>query len=194
VSQYAELTGTACVTTSPLVAEKEWDSLAQNCQPQWYAVYTCVNQEKKIATQMERRGIEHFLPTYESLRRWKDRRVCLAMPLFPGYLFVFVALRDRLPILQIAGVVRLVSFNGHPAPLDAPQIERLRMAISQMRLEPHPFLTVGRKVRVRSGPLAGAEGILRQRKNSCRVVLSLELIQRSVSVEVDIADVQPVVS
>ncbi len=184
----------ACVTTNPLDAQSVWDRPGQYSLPQWYAAYTCVNREKKIATQMERHGIEHFLPTYESVRRWKDRRVRLAMPLFPGYVFVFLALCDRLAVLQIPGVVHLVSFNGHPAPLDGSQIERLRMVISQMRVEPHPFLTVGRRVRVQLGPLAGAEGILRRRKSSCRVVLSLELIQRSVSVEVDIADVEPLVS
>jgi transcription antitermination factor NusG len=116
------------------------------------------------------------------------------MPLFPGYVFVFIALSDRLPVLQIPGVVHLVSFNGQPAPLDGQQIERLRMALSQLRAEPHPFLTAGRRVRVLSGPLAGAEGILMRRKNDCRVVLSLELIQRSVAVETDIADLEPLVS
>jgi transcription antitermination factor NusG len=153
-----------------------------------------VNQEKKIAMQMERRSIEHFLPTYESLRRWKDRRVRLAMPLFPGYVFVFVALRYRLSVLQIPGVVRFVGFNGYPAPLDGLQIERLRTGLSQLHAEPHPFLIIGRRVRVLSGPLAGAEGILRRRKNFCRVVLSLEIIQRSVAVEVDVADLEPLVS
>lgn len=192
--QNAELAGKTCVTTSHLDTERAWDMPAQYSQPQWYAAYTCVNREVKIATQMERRGIEHFLPTYESVRRWKDRRVRLAMPLFPGYVFVFLALRDRLPVLQIPGVVHLVSFNGHPAPLDAQQIERLRMALSQLRAEPHPFLTVGRNVRVRSGPLAGVDGILLRHKNNCRVVLSLELIQRSVAVEVDITDLELLVS
>jgi len=182
------------VTTNPLDARSVWDRAGQYSLPQWYAAYTCVNREKKIATQMERRGIEHFLPTYESVRRWKDRRVRLAMPLFPGYVFVFLAVRDRLAVLQIPGVVRFVGFNGYPAPLDDLQIERLRTGLSQLHAEPHPFLTVGRRVRVQSGPLAGVEGILRRRKSSCRVVLSLELIQRSVSVEVDIADVEPLVS
>jgi len=194
VSQSVELVGMGSVTTNPLDAQSLWDRAGQCSLPKWYAAYTCVNREKKIATQMERHSIEHFLPTYESVRRWKDRRVRLTMPLFPGYVFVFLALRDRLAVLQIPGVVHLVSFNRQPAPLDAPQIERLRMATSHMRVEPHPFLTVGRRVRVLSGPLAGTEGILRRRKSSCRVVLSLELIQRSVAVEVDIADVEPLVS
>ena len=176
--------GTAC----PPVANRTWDPPAQDSQPKWYAAYTCVNREWKIATQLEQRYIEHFLPSYQSVRRWKDRRVRLAMPLFPGYLFVFFALRDRLSVLQVPGVVHLVSFNGYPAPLDPGQIDRLRAALNQLRAEPHPFLTAGRKVHVRSGPLAGADGILLRRKNDCRVVLSVELIQRSVAVEVDIAD------
>ena len=186
--QQAKFADMAYVTACHPDADMTWDHPAQDSQPRWYASYTCANREKKIATQMEHRRIEHFLPTYVSVRQRKDRRVRLAMPLFPGYVFVFLALRDRLQVLQIPGVVHLVSFNGYPAPLDPGQIDRLRTALNQLRTEPHPFLTVGRKVRVRSGPLAGADGILLRRKNGWRVVLSLEVIQRSVAVEVDIGD------
>lgn len=186
--QQARFADVACVTACTLDGNRTWDLPAEDSQPGWYAAYTCANREKKIATQMEQRRIEHFLPTYISVRLRKDRRVRLAMPLFPGYVFVFLALRDRLQVLQIPGVVHLVGFNGYPAPLDPGDIDRLRAALNQLRTEPHPFLTVGRKVRVRSGPLAGADGILLRRKNGCRVVLSLELIQRSVAVEVDIGD------
>jgi transcription termination/antitermination protein NusG len=194
VLQQAEFAGTAHITSCPLDVNRTWDLPPHDSQPKWYAAYTCVNREKKIAIQLEQRRIEHFLPSYQSVRRWKDRRVRLAIPLFPGYVFVFLALRDRLSVLQVPGVVHLVSFNGYPAPLDPGQIDRLRAALNQLRAEPHPFLTVGRKVRVRSGPLVGADGILLRRKNSCRVVLSLELIQRSVAVEVDIADLELLLS
>src|SRR5262245_10028837 len=81
----------------------------------WYAAYTCANREKRVATELGVRDVEHFMPLYSSVRRWKDRRVNLELPLFPGYVFVRLALRDRLRVLQIPSVVRLVGFNGLPA-------------------------------------------------------------------------------
>src|ERR1700686_1110203 len=86
-------------------------------EPLWYAVYTNAHHEKRVAQQLGQRSIEHILPLYASVRRWKDRLVCLQMPLFPGYVFVRFALRDRLQVLQIPSVAHLVSFNGRPAPL-----------------------------------------------------------------------------
>src|SRR2546430_13527103 len=93
-------------------------------EPLWYAVYTNANHEKRVTQQLEQRSIEHLLPLYESVRRWKDRRVRLQMPLFPGYVFVRLALRDRVELLQIPGIVRLVSFNGRPAALPEEEIGR----------------------------------------------------------------------
>lgn len=154
------------------------------CEENWYAAYTSANHERSVASQLGVRGIEHFLPTYSSVRRWKDRRVTLSLPLFPGYVFVRMALRDRLPVVQVPGVARLVGFNGAPTPLRSEEIEGLKRGlVSGVRAEPHPFLTAGQRVRVRSGPLAGTEGILVRRKNLERFVISLELIQRAVAVE-----------
>ena len=159
-------------------------------QPHWYALYTCSNREKRVADQLQGREVEHFLPQYESVRRWKDRRVTLKLPLFPGYVFVRLALRDRLRVVQIPGVVHLVGFNGLPAALPDEDMEILRSGLSQrLHAEPHPFLTIGRRVRINRGPLAGLQGILRRKKANFRVVVSLELIQRSVAVDVDAADV-----
>ena len=161
-------------------------------EPHWYAAYTCANHEKRVASEIETRGVEHCLPVYSSVRRWKDRRVNLELPLFPGYVFVRLALRDRLRVLQVPSVVRLVGFNGLPAALPDEEMEILRMGLSaRLRAEPHPFLTVGRRVRIISGPLSGLEGVLKRKKNSLRMVVSLGLIQRSVAVDVDIADVAP---
>src|SRR5258708_26480923 len=95
-------------------------------QPHWYAVYTCANHEHRVADQLAVRGVEHFLPLYESLRRWTDRKVRLRMPLFPGYIFVQLALRDRLRVLEVPSVVRLVGFNGRPAPLPEADVARIR--------------------------------------------------------------------
>jgi transcription antitermination factor NusG len=161
--------------------------------PCWYAVYTSANHEKRVAEQMAQRSLEHFLPQYASVRRWKDRRVELSLPLFPGYVFVRLPLRDRLRVLKIPSVVRLVSFGGHPAALPDETMTRLREGLAGgLRAEPHPYLNVGRRVRLQRGALAGAEGILLRRKGRIRVVLSIELIARSVAAEVDLADIAPV--
>jgi transcription antitermination factor NusG len=162
-------------------------------QARWYAAYTCAKHEKRVATELGAREVEHFLPLYSSLRRWKDRRVQLELPLFPGYVFVRLALSERLRVVQIPSVVRLVGFNGLPAALPDEEMEILRAGLCQsLRAEPHPFLTVGRRVLITGGPFAGLEGVLKRKKNSLRVVVSLSLIQRSVAVDVDVADVDPV--
>jgi transcription antitermination factor NusG len=159
--------------------------------PHWYAAYTSANHEKRVTEQLVQRSVEHFLPLYESVRRWKDRRMKLQLPLFPGYVFVRLPLRDRLKVLQVPGVARLISFNGQPAVLPDREVEALRTGLAtQLRVEPHPYLTVGRRVRVNRGPLKGVEGILIRKKNVYRVVLSLDLIMRSASVEVDASDLE----
>jgi transcription antitermination factor NusG len=154
--------------------------------PQWCVAYTSANHEKRVTEQFSQRSVEHFLPLYESERRWKDRRIKLQMPLFPGYVFVRLPLCDRLKVLQVPGVARLVGFNGQVAVLADNEIESLRTTTAaHFRAEPHPYLKVGRRVRIQRGALEGVEGILIRRKNTLRVVLSIDLIMRSVSVEVD---------
>jgi transcription antitermination factor NusG len=163
------------------------------CLVCWYAAYTSANHEKNVATQLSVREVQHFLPLYDSRRRWKDRRVTLQLPLFPGYVFVRIALRDRLRVLQVPGVARLVGFNGTPTALPDEEVEALRSGLMQgLHAVPHPFLRVGRRIRVKSGPMAGLEGILKRRKGVSRLVVSVELIQRAISVEIDEAEVEPV--
>jgi transcription antitermination factor NusG len=160
-------------------------------EPRWYAAYTSANHEKRAALQLAQRSVEHFLPQYESVRRWKDRRMRLQMPLFPGYIFVRLPLRDRLQVLQVPGVARLVGFNGLPCALPDSEIEAMRTCLERKAyLEPHPYVQVGRRVRVKCGPLAGLEGIVVRKKNRVRFVISLDLIQRSVAVEVEAGDVE----
>jgi transcriptional antiterminator NusG len=166
---------------------------ASYLQERWYAAYTCANHEKRVATQLEARAVEHFLPLYRSVRRWSDRRVQLELPLFPAYVFVRLALCDRLSVLEIPSLVRLVGFGGLPAAIPDGQVEILRSGlVKHLNAEPHPFLAVGRKVRIVRGPLVGLEGILLRRKGRYRFVLSLEVIQRSIVVDVDGTDVVPV--
>jgi transcription antitermination factor NusG len=165
---------------------------ASYLEEHWYVAYTCANHEKRVAAELEARAVEHFLPLYKSVRRWKDRRVQLELPLFPGYAFVRIALRDRLEVLKVPGVVRLVGFNGSPTALDDEEVESLRRGLAQgVRAEPHPFLTVGRRVRITVGSLTGHEGILVRRKGHLRVVLSVDLIQRSILLDTDALSLEP---
>jgi transcription antitermination factor NusG len=158
----------------------------------WYALYTCPRHEKRVAEQIEQNGISCFLPLYRSVRRWKDRRKELDLALFPGYVFVRVAADDKLQVLRLPGVVRLVTFKGQPAALEESEIESLRRGLAgRVAMTPHPYLQTGRRVRLRSGPMAGLEGILRRRKEGLRLVVSIEMLMRAVAVEVDEADVAP---
>jgi transcription antitermination factor NusG len=170
---------------------KAADSTAGGYNPDgnWYALYTYPRHEKVVAQQIERHSFRCFFPVYRSVRRWKDRRKELELALFPGYVFVRMALENRLQVLQLPGVVRLVSFNGQPAVLPDYEIEALRNRLSgSAKIEPHPYLRAGRRVRVRRGPMFGLEGIVVRRKDCCRVVFSIDLILRSVAVEIDEAD------
>lgn len=158
----------------------------------WYATYTRSNHEKRAAEQLEQRAIQHFLPSYATVRRWKDRRKRLELPLFPGYVFVRIPLQERLRVLSIPGVVRLVGFDGRPAALPDAEIETLRMVLARrLRVAPYPYLSAGRKVRITRGPLEGMEGVLVRQKGQVRLVISLDLIRQSALVEVDSCDVEP---
>jgi transcription antitermination factor NusG len=157
--------------------------------PQWYVAYTSANHEKRVAEQFLERSVEHFLPLYESSRQWKDRRMKLQLPLFPGYVFVRLPLCEKLKVLQVPGVARFVGFNGQAAVIAEKEVEALRSStVGHLAARPHPYLTVGRRIRIQRGALAGVEGILIRRKNRLRVVLSVDLIMKSVSVEVDASD------
>lgn len=158
----------------------------------WYVAYTRPRHEKHIAHQLEQRGIRSLVPLYTSVRRWKDRRKRLELPLFPCYVFVQIALRHKLDLLQLPGVVDLVSFQGKPSPVLKNEIETLRSLDSAAMAHPYPYLQVGRKVRIRRGALQGLEGILVRRRGVSRVVLSVSLIQRSVAIEVEDADIEPI--
>jgi transcription antitermination factor NusG len=189
--------GSANLTENPdlVAATESLDPIAPSVAPlqsHWYAAHVRSRHEKQVAKQLEERRVSCFLPVYRSVRRWKDRRKELDLVLFPGYVFVHLDLKDRLRVLQVPSVVRFVSFNGYPAPLPDADIEALSNGLAKgVRAEPHPYLKVGRRVRVKYGPLAGTQGILVRRKDKFRIVLSIDLIMRSVAVEVDEADVEP---
>jgi transcription antitermination factor NusG len=166
---------------------------AEYHESRWYAVFTSANHEKRVAMQLGQRSVEHFLPLYDSIRRWKDRRMKLQLPLFPGYLFVRIPLCDRLRVVQVPGVARLVGFTGLPCPLPNSEIEAMRTCLDRgVHLEPHRHVQIGRRVRVKSGPLEGLEGLVVRKKNQLRFVISLNLINRSAAVEVEAGDLEPV--
>jgi len=158
----------------------------------WYAVSVRPRHEKLVTRHLQHRGLNCFLPLYRSVRRWRDRRKELDMALFPGYVFVNLNARDRLGVLRAPGVLRFVTFQGQPATVPESEIRALESSLSAgLRPQPHPYLRQGKKVRVKSGPLMNAEGIMVRRKEGFRLVLSVELVMRSVMLEVDEGDVEP---
>jgi transcription termination/antitermination protein NusG len=165
---------------------------ATSSEARWYAAHTKSRHEKTVAEQLRSKGIETFLPLYPTLRRWKNGTHLVQLPLFPGYAFARFALADRLPVLKVPGVVRLVGFSRMPAAIEDDQVESLRQALADgVNAEPHPYLTEGRHVRITAGPLVGREGIMVRRHGTARVVLSIDLIQRSVLVDVNAESLEP---
>jgi len=178
------------MATGPLLSDLT--NLEQQ-EPHWYAIYTCSRHEKVVAKQLKERQIETFLPLYRSWHRWKDRRKQVELALFPSYVFVRIAAHQHLHALQVPGVVSLVSFHGKPAPLPQREIDVLRSGLeNQVYAEPHPYLQEGQRVRVVRGPMAGAEGILLRKKEKVRVVISIEVLMRSLAVEVDGSDLEAI--
>ena len=160
---------------------------------QWFAVFTMPNHEKRVSQHCENRQIESFLPLYKVKHRWRNRRTAnLERPLFPAYIFVHIASRNRVRVLELPGVVSIVSSAGQLLPLADDYITNLRNGLMMNKVEPHDNLEVGEVVRIVRGAFAGAEGILERRKNDLRVVLRLHMLARSVSVEVDASEIEGV--
>ena len=159
----------------------------------WFALYTTSRHEKRVAQHLVQREIEYFLPLYRSNRKWSDgSKVTLDLPLFPGYLFVRIQRNERVSVLSVPGALAVVGgTGGEPAPLPDTTIDALRTALKLGTVSPHPAVTAGQRVRIRSGALEGLEGIVVRNKNSVRVVMTLEHIMQSYAVEVDITDLEP---
>ena len=162
--------------------------------PRWFAVYTNCRHEKRVAQHLVQRGIEFYLPLYQCQRRWSDgSRVTLDLPLFPSYLFVHIPRNDRVRVLEVPGALAIVAgTGGEPLALPDESIEALRTGLPLRAAQPCQLLTAGRRARIRSGALAGMEGVVIRNKGALRVVLTLDLIMQSVSVEVDALDLEPV--
>ena len=176
----------------PLSAKVDCTKNDSTTAQKWYAVSVFPRHEKHVARLLDARGTNYLLPLYSSLRRWKDRRKRVDMVLFPGYVFVSIEVRERVGILMLPGVAHFVTFQGQPAVVPEHEMNAIGVSVrSGAVTKPHPYLQKGRRVRISSGPMAGVEGILVRRKDKFRVVLSVDLIMRSVAAEVDEADIEP---
>jgi len=160
-------------------------------EPRWYVLFVRSNQEKKVAHCLSDREVENLLPCYRSRRQWKDRRVELDMPLFPGYVFVRLPFTDRMKALTVPNVVSLIG-NRTPSIVSDDEIMRIRQGLKQGTAGPHHYLKEGQRVVITEGALYGLQGILVRLQNNLRVVVSLDSIQRAFMVDVDESWVQPV--
>ena len=159
----------------------------------WWALYTRHRHEKAVAEMLAAKDFEVFLPLYESIRRWSDRQMRITLPLFPCYVFVRGGLHRRLDVVTTPGVHMILFHGEHVAIIPDSEIQAIRKAVDgPSRIEPHPFLKCGERVRVIRGSLEGVEGILVRKKNAYRLVLSVDMMAQSAAVEIDASDVEPV--
>lgn len=158
----------------------------------WFALRVRSKHEQVASLHLKQRGFEEFSPTYKVERQWSDRKKTTDQSFFPGYVFCRLDTDDRLPVLTVPGVVGIVGFGDGPAPIPEEEVQRVRsMLDSGLLVTPWPFLKVGQTVLIERGPLAGIEGILHEVKGKFRIVVSINLLQRSVSSEIDRAWVRP---
>jgi transcription antitermination factor NusG len=182
--------------TESLITERLVSDRAVHRDPLlWFALRVRSNFERIAAEHLRQRGFEEFAPTYKTERQWSDRKKQVDAYLFPGYVFCRLDPNDRLPVLTIPGAVALVGFGNGPAPIPDVELESVKKMVgSGLLVAPWPFLTAGQAVLIERGPLTGVEGTLATIKKTFRLVVSVELLQRSVSVEIDRSWVRPVSS
>lgn len=162
-------------------------------QTNWYALHTRSRHEKLVDWELRKKRIETFLPLRKITRRWSDRSKKIEEPIFSGYLFVRIALRNRLQALQAKGSVRFVSFNSLPTPIPVKELEAVkRFTEEEISIDPFPYLRQGDRVYVRSGPLRGVEGFIVRKDRNTRLVISLDVLFQSISVAIDQALVEKI--
>lgn len=162
------------------------------CSPphHWFALQTRSRHEKVVESQLELRQVEHFLPMMKRVSQWTDRKKEVRVPLFAGYCFARFSMDDRVPVLKSQGVVRLVGSADKPEPIPDEEINALKRLISNpCNYMCHPYLKEGMLVEVINGPMQGVKGRLIRGARNSRLVLSISLIQRSVSIEINADDV-----
>lgn len=162
-------------------------------QLSWFAAYTASHHEKQVLNQFTHRNVEAYLPLYKTSRKWQKRpSVTLDLPLFPNYVFVRISRKQRVDVLGTPGVFSIVGSASNAWELPEREIEALRKGLHERKVEPHPYLVVGERARVKTGVLAGLEGVIVRKKNSLKIVLTLDQIMQSVAIEVDAAELEPV--
>jgi transcription antitermination factor NusG len=175
------------------IEEKRAEKTSTVVEASWHALYTRHQHERLVAHALTSKGFDVFLPQYHAIHRWKDRRKELELPLFPNYVFIQGGLDRMLNILTTPGVHSLVGWGGRPANIPQEEIDAVRRLVqSPLRVQQHPFIRCGDRVRIKSGPLEGIEGILVRSKSAYRLVLSVEILARSAAVEVDASMVERV--
>lgn len=163
---------------------------SRSAAPNWYALFVRYQHEKFVALGLAGKNIEAYLPLYASTRRWQDREKQLWLPLFPSYVFVRESMDRQLQMISTPGVIHIVRFGGRPAIVSQEQIIAVKKILeSHATVTPHPFLTCGDRVRVKGGPLSGLEGILIRKKNRAQLLVSMEMLGRSASVEIELTNV-----
>ena len=160
---------------------------------EWFAVRVRSRYETRVATDFKHKGYDEFLPMYDSVRRWSDREKALEQPLFPGYLFCRFCVRERLPILKTPNVITIAGSGKTPIAVGDDEIDALKAVIrSGLPAMPWGHVTVGSKVSIVHGPLAGLDGIALKVKNKFRLIVSVSLLQRAVAVEIEHSWAQPI--
>jgi transcription antitermination factor NusG len=158
----------------------------------WYVLRVKAGREKSVASLLRSKGFIEFLPLYVSCRRWSDRTKQIDLPLFPGYVFCRFDAYHRLPLLTTPGVSHILGMGGIPEPADEEEIAALQCVVrSGLLLQPWPFLRVGERVTLQEGPLRNVQGVLTEIKGARTLIVSITLLQRSVAVRVDRAEVRP---
>lgn len=159
----------------------------------WYALHTKSRHEKWVDRELRKKGIETFLPLRKITRHWSDRVKQIETPIFSGYLFVHIPLKERLEVLKTSGSIRLISFDSVPVPVPDKELATVRRFVDEeIALDPFPYLSQGDRVYIRSGPFKGVDGFIVRKDKHTRLVISLDLLMQSISVEIDEAVVEKV--
>jgi transcription antitermination factor NusG len=186
----------SCAGNAVLTGLKAAETLRQMEAPAWYAVQTRPRHEQVVASQLRQEGYEVLLPVVEQVRRWSDRHKVLHVPLFPTYVLIQTVLSDnheRVRVLRKPGVIGFVGPRREATPIASAQIDNVRaLMTARVGCQPHPYLTVGQRVRICSGALKGLHGILLRIDNDSNLVLSIDLIHKSVIVRIDGYELEPI--
>jgi transcription antitermination factor NusG len=159
---------------------------------QWFAVSVKPRHEKAVAAALRTKRLESFLPLYSMRRKWSDRYKTLELPLLAGYTFCRFEPRERVDVLRTPGVRKIVGFGAVPVPVEEAEIRALQQVVeAHLPASPCAYLRSGQEILIDEGPLRGLRGLLLETKGKSRLVVSITLLQRSVSVAVDPAWISP---